>query len=67
MPYVDGFVIPVPKSKLEDYKAMAKLGLQGLDGSYGATQLRRDASATTCPMARRPCSRARSRWPRTTK
>ena len=26
MPYVDGFVIPVPKSKLDDYKAMAKLG-----------------------------------------
>lgn len=26
MPYVDGFVIPVPKARLDDYKAMAKLG-----------------------------------------
>uniref|UniRef100_B0T2P9 RNA signal recognition particle 4.5S RNA n=1 Tax=Caulobacter sp. (strain K31) TaxID=366602 RepID=B0T2P9_CAUSK len=26
MSYVDGFVIAVPKAKIEDYKAMAKLG-----------------------------------------
>jgi uncharacterized protein YbaA (DUF1428 family) len=26
MPYVDGFVIPVPKARLDDYKAMAKVG-----------------------------------------
>ena len=25
MPYVDGFVIPVPKDRLEDYKAQASL------------------------------------------
>lgn len=25
MPYVDGFVIPVPKDKIEDYKALARL------------------------------------------
>ena len=24
MPYVDGFVVPVPKDKIEDYKAMAR-------------------------------------------
>lgn len=24
MPYVDGFVVPVPKTKLEDYKRMAQ-------------------------------------------
>jgi uncharacterized protein YbaA (DUF1428 family) len=24
MPYVDGFVVPVPKAKLEDYKALAR-------------------------------------------
>ena len=28
MAYVDGFVIPVPKSKVEDYKAMAQTGLE---------------------------------------
>jgi uncharacterized protein YbaA (DUF1428 family) len=28
MPYVDGFVIAVPKAKLEDYKSMARLGSQ---------------------------------------
>ena len=28
MPYVDGFVIPVPKDKLEDYKAQATLCAQ---------------------------------------
>jgi uncharacterized protein YbaA (DUF1428 family) len=26
MPYVDGFVIPVPKQKLDAYKALARLG-----------------------------------------
>jgi len=26
MSYVDGFVIPVPKDKIDDYKAMARLG-----------------------------------------
>ena len=26
MAYVDGFVIPVPKTRLDDYKAMAKTG-----------------------------------------
>ena len=26
MPYVDGFLIPVPKNKLKDYLKMAKLG-----------------------------------------
>ena len=26
MPYVDGFVLAVPKDKVEDYKKMAKLG-----------------------------------------
>ncbi|MDO1559213.1 DUF1428 family protein [Brevundimonas sp. 2R-24] len=26
MPYVDGFVLAVPKDRLEDYKAMARLG-----------------------------------------
>jgi uncharacterized protein YbaA (DUF1428 family) len=25
MPYVDGFVIPVPKARIEDYKALARL------------------------------------------
>jgi uncharacterized protein YbaA (DUF1428 family) len=28
MPYVDGFVLAVPKQKLEAYKAMAELGCQ---------------------------------------
>jgi uncharacterized protein YbaA (DUF1428 family) len=28
MPYVDGFVVPVPKARLDDYKAMAKLGCE---------------------------------------
>jgi uncharacterized protein YbaA (DUF1428 family) len=26
MAYVDGFIIPVPKARLDDYKAMAKTG-----------------------------------------
>lgn len=26
MPYVDGFILAVPKAKLEDYKAMARTG-----------------------------------------
>lgn len=26
MAYVDGFIVPVPKSKLEDYRKMAELG-----------------------------------------
>ena len=28
MPYVDGFVLPVPKDKLEDYKAIATVASQ---------------------------------------
>lgn len=28
MPYVDGFVLAVPKQKLEEYKAMARLGCE---------------------------------------
>ena len=28
MPYVDGFVLPVPKARLDAYKDMAKLGEQ---------------------------------------
>lgn len=28
MPYVDGFLIPVPKARLDDYKVMAKLGME---------------------------------------
>jgi len=28
MPYVDGFVLAVPKSRIEDYKAMARLGCE---------------------------------------
>lgn len=35
MAYVDGFVIAVKKSKLEDYKAMARLGCQ-VWKEYGA-------------------------------
>lgn len=33
--YVDGFVIPVPKDKLEDYKKMAAIGAE-VWKSYGA-------------------------------
>lgn len=28
MPYVDGFVVPVPQAKLEDYKQIARLASQ---------------------------------------
>jgi uncharacterized protein YbaA (DUF1428 family) len=28
MPYVDGFVVPVPKNKIEAYRAMAQKGAQ---------------------------------------
>lgn len=35
MPYVDGFVIPVPKARLDEYKAMARLGCQ-VWTEYGA-------------------------------
>ncbi|CAN5400371.1 DUF1428 domain-containing protein [soil metagenome] len=35
MSYVDGFVIAVPKARLDDYKAMAKLGGEVWMG-YGA-------------------------------
>lgn len=28
MPYVDGFILAVPKTKIEDYKAMARLGAE---------------------------------------
>ena len=28
MPYVDGFVVVVPKSRIEEYKAVARLGCQ---------------------------------------
>lgn len=36
MAYVDGFVVPVPKSKLEEYKASAHLGEQ-VWREHGAT------------------------------
>lgn len=35
MAYVDGFVIPVPKDRLEDYKKMAELG-RSVWMEYGA-------------------------------
>ncbi len=28
MPYVDGFILAVPKARIEDYKAMARLGAE---------------------------------------
>ena len=49
MAYVDGFVIPVPKDKLEAYKDMARARRSDLreHGAIGYV----NASATTCPMA----------------
>lgn len=35
MPYVDGFLVPVPKAKLEAYKDMARLGSE-VWKEYGA-------------------------------
>ena len=39
MSYVDGFVVPVPKSKLEEYKKMAMLG-RDVWKEYGALEYR---------------------------
>lgn len=39
MPYVDGFIIPVKKSKLDEYKAMARTGAE-VWKEYGATEYR---------------------------
>jgi uncharacterized protein YbaA (DUF1428 family) len=39
MSYIDGFVVPVPKDKLEAYKAVAKLGSQ-VWREYGALDYR---------------------------
>ncbi|AMO24646.1 DUF1428 domain-containing protein [Ramlibacter solisilvae] len=37
MAYVDGFVVPVPKARLEDYKEMARFAA-GIWKEYGARQ-----------------------------
>ena len=39
MPYVDGFVVPVPKSKLEAYRELATLAA-GIWREYGALEYR---------------------------
>ena len=49
MPYVDGFILAVPKDKIEDYKAMASLGAE-VWKELGPWPMS-NASATTCPMA----------------
>ena len=59
MPYVDGFVIPVTKDKVEVYKAHArKVGEVWMElGALSSS----NASATTCLMASSPRFRARCR------
>jgi uncharacterized protein YbaA (DUF1428 family) len=39
MPYVDGFVVPVPKDRVEEYKKFAKLG-ESIWREYGALDYR---------------------------
>lgn len=39
MSYIDGFVVPVPKAKLEEYKALAALSAQ-VWREYGALEYR---------------------------
>jgi uncharacterized protein YbaA (DUF1428 family) len=39
MPYVDGFVVPVPKNRIEEYKKFAKLG-ESVWREYGALDYR---------------------------
>ena len=51
MAYVEGFVIAVPKDRLEDYKAMARIMRPGLEGIM-ARSIMWNASATTRRMAK---------------
>ena len=52
MAYVDGFVIPVPKSRLDDYKVMAQTGSEVVEGPRARLWPTSRPSATTCPTAR---------------
>ena len=49
MPYVDGFVLAVPKDKIEAYKELAQRPARS--GWSTARSTMSSASATTCPMA----------------
>jgi uncharacterized protein YbaA (DUF1428 family) len=59
MPYVDAFVVTVPKESLEAYKATARIAGK-IWQKFGALAYL-ECSAMMCPMARSPSSRGRCR------
>ena len=63
MPYVDGFVLPVPKKKVDAYKRMARKAGK-VWREHGASSSR-NASPTMCQWASSPRFRAASNASRT--
>ena len=50
MAYIDGFVIPVPKDRLDNYKDHGPALRHGVEGAW-RPRPPSNAWATTCPMA----------------
>ncbi len=62
MPYVDGFVLPVPKKKVQAYKRLAQKAGKVWKG-YGALEFRECVRAAPAS-ASRARARAWKPWPR---